>query len=52
MLGLGGGHEPLQIVAKPQDLAVLLTHCGQLLLRKISKFGATRCHILRLHQTP
>ena len=28
------GHRPLQIVASPPNLAVLLTHCGQLLLRK------------------
>jgi len=26
-------------------------HCGQLMLRKISKIGATRCHILRLKCT-
>ena len=26
-------------------------HCGQLILRKISKIGATRCHILRLKCT-
>jgi len=26
-------------------------HCDQLILRKISKFGATRCHILRLKCT-
>jgi len=31
-----------QIVARPPNLAVLLTHCGQLILRKISKFDATR----------
>jgi len=30
-------------------LAVLLTHCGQLILRKkISKSDATRCQVLRL----
>jgi len=44
------GHRPLQIVASPPpNLAVLLTHCGQLLLRKkFSKFDATRCPISRL----
>jgi len=26
-------------------------HCGQLILRKISKIGATRCRILRLKFT-
>jgi len=26
-------------------------HCGQLILRKISKIGATRCQILRLKCT-
>ena len=40
-----------QIVARPRNLAVLLTHCGQLSLRKISKFDATRCQILRLKCT-
>jgi len=39
------------IVARPPKLAVLLTHCGQLVLRKISKFDATRCQILRLKCT-
>ena len=51
-----GGHRPLivaahQIVARPQNLTVLLTHCGQLILRKISKFDATRCQTLRLKCT-
>ena len=51
------GHKPLQIVASPPscgwapNLAVLLTHCGQLLLGKVSKFDATRCQILRLKCT-
>jgi len=40
-----------QIVARPSNLAVLLTHCGQLILRKISKCDATRCQILRLKYT-
>ena len=26
------------------------THCGQLILRKISKIGATRCQIRKMHQ--
>jgi len=37
--------------SRPLNLAVLLTHCGQLILRKISKFDATRCQILRLKCT-
>jgi len=37
-----------QIVARPPNLAILLTHCGQLILKKISKFHAIRCQILRL----
>ena len=28
-----------------------VTHCGQLILRKISKFDATRCQILKLECT-
>jgi len=41
---------PPQIVASPPptNLAVLLTHCDQLILRKISKFDAISCQILRL----
>jgi len=35
----------------PPNLAVLLTHCCQLILRKISKFDATRCQILWLKFT-
>jgi len=46
-----GGHRPLQIVTRPPNLAVLLSHCGQLLLRIISKFDAIRCQILRLKYT-
>ena len=30
MLGRGGGTAPHQIVTRPPNLAVLLTHCGQL----------------------
>jgi len=44
-----GGHSPSpQIVASPPNLAVLLTHCDQLILRKISKFDAIRCQLIRL----
>ena len=47
--GPGGGHRPLQIVAIGlPNLAVLLTHCGQLILRKNSNFDAIRYQILRL----
>jgi len=35
----------------PIRLGKLTTHCGQLLLGKISKFDATRCQILRLKRT-
>jgi len=48
------GHRPLQIVVSPPppNLAVLLTHCGQLIPRKKqSKFDSTRCQILRLECT-
>jgi len=38
-----------QIVDMPPNLAVLLTHRGQLILRKISKSDAIRCQILRLN---
>jgi len=38
-------------VARPPNLAVLLIHSGQLLLRIISKSDATRCQILRLKCT-
>jgi len=51
---LGPGAQPppqKKIVAGPPNLAVLLTHCDQLILRKISKFDATRCQILRLKYT-
>jgi len=33
-LGKGGGHGPLQIVARHPNLAALLTHCGQSIRRK------------------
>jgi len=46
------GYSPLQIVARPQKFSrILLTHCGQLILRKIGKYDATRCQILRLKFT-
>jgi len=43
----GGGRTGPQIVARspPPNVAVLLTHCGQLILGKISKFDATRCRL-------
>jgi len=47
----GGGHRPLHIVTRPPNLSVLLTHCGQLILRKISKLDDTRCQFLRLKCT-
>jgi len=42
-----------QILASHPNLAVLLAYCGcgQLILKKISKFDATRCQILRLKCT-
>jgi len=46
------GHTaPPQIVARPPNLVVSLTHCGQLILRKIRTFHATRCQILRIKCT-
>jgi len=48
----GGGGTVPETVARPPNLAVHLTHCGQLILgKKISKFDATRYHILRLKCT-
>ena len=43
----GGGSTWLALI----NLAVHLTSCGQLILRKISKFDATRCQTLRLKCT-
>ena len=43
-----GAQAPPKCVARPPNLAILWTQCGQLILRKISKFDATRCQILRL----
>ena len=40
-----------QIMARPPNLAVLLTHCGQLVIRKICIYDATRCQVLRLKCT-
>jgi len=48
----GGGTRPSQVVAsRAPNLAILLTLCGQLILRKISKFDAARCQILMLKCT-
>ena len=54
--GAGGGDGPTNLAAPKlwlglSNLAVLLTHCGQMILRIISKFDATRCQILRLKST-
>ena len=50
--GPGGTQAPKSWLAPPANLAVLLTHRGQLIRRKkISKFGATRCQILTLKCT-
>ena len=46
----GGGTGPPNRGETP-NLAVFLTHCGRLILRKISNFDATRCQILRLKCT-
>jgi len=40
-----------QILDRPPNFAVLFTHCGGLILKKISKFDATRCQVLRLKRT-
>jgi len=53
-LGLGDTGPSKSWLPPPQKLAVaLLTHCGQLILRKkkISKFDSTRRDILRLKCT-
>ena len=42
---------PSRIVTGTPNLAALLTHRGQLIRRKISKFNASRCKILRLKCT-
>jgi len=49
----GGGGSTLQGPGRhrPPNLAVLWTHRGQLILRKISKYDATECQILRLKRT-
>jgi len=38
----GWGSEPPKSWLGPPNLAILLTHCGQVILGKISKFDATR----------
>ena len=53
----GGGHRPSKLRLGPQIVAslkfshILLTHCGQLILRKITKSDATRSQILRIKCT-
>ena len=42
-----GGTAPSKLWLGPPKLAVVLTHCGQLILRKISKFDANRCQIFK-----
>jgi len=50
--GRGDRPSPNRGYPHPPNLAVLLTHCGQLILRRISKLDATtRCQILRLKCT-
>jgi len=54
MLGPGeGGTGPdsrgPHIVDAPPNLIALLTHCGQLIIVKISKFNTIRCPISRLN---
>jgi len=44
-LGLGGGGQAPKIVARPPNLAALLTHYGQFIFRK-KRVDATRCQIL------
>ena len=39
-LGPGAAPPPKKIVAEPPNLAVFLTHCGHLIVRKISKLYA------------
>jgi len=43
-----GGDRPSISWLGPHFFAVLLTYCGQLILRKISKYDVTRCQILGL----
>jgi len=49
--GRGGTGPSKSWLPPPPNLAVLLTPCGQLLLRKISKSDDNRCEILRLKCT-
>jgi len=44
----GWGTSPSKSWLGLPNLAVPLTHCGQLILGKISKFNTIRCQILRL----
>jgi len=48
---LGPGAETPKSWLAASNLAVLLIHCCQLILRNISKSDATRCQILRLKCT-
>ena len=41
------GHSPPKSWLGPPNLALLLTHCGQLILRKIRKIDAIRCQFLK-----
>jgi len=58
-VGPGGGTGP-QLVARPKNLAIILRHRGQLILRKISKFDAPRwmsdskakMHKIRFQRSP
>ena len=45
-----GAQDPKPCLGPP-NLATILTHCGQLIPREISKLDAARCHILRLKCT-
>ena len=45
------GTGPCKSFLGAQNLAVLFTHCGQLILGKITKPDATRCQISRLKCT-
>jgi len=49
--GRGAGAQAHKSWLGPPNVAALLTHCGQSIRRKISKFAAIRCQILRLKCT-
>ena len=48
---LGGAAQAPPNRGEPPNLSVLLTHCGQLILRKLSTFDDNICQILRLECT-